>query len=67
MDKLFKQYEEKNTAALTREGVIKVMQKMFPGFDQFEELDDIMEKHLKTATYTVLNKETAQFDVQHSE
>ncbi|OXA57017.1 uncharacterized protein LOC110847116 [Folsomia candida] len=65
LDKLFKQYEEKNTAALTREGVIKVMQKMFPGFDQFEELDDIMEKHLKTATYTVLNKETAQFDVQH--
>jgi len=64
LDKLFKQYEAKNTAALTREGMKDVMKKMFPDFNQFEELDHVMEKHLKTASYTVLDKETNTFDVR---
>jgi hypothetical protein len=38
---------------------------MFPEFNQFDELDDVMEKQLKTASYTVLNKETNTFDVCH--
>jgi len=65
LDKLFKKYEEKNTGALTRDGMIAVMKHMFPELRNYEELDNVMEKHLKIASYTVLNKETNTFDVCH--
>jgi hypothetical protein len=64
LDKLFKKFEVKNTAALTREGMIEVMKCMFPDFNQFEELEEVMEKQLKTSSYTVLNSETNTFDVK---
>lgn len=67
LDKLFKTYEAKNTAALTRTGMGEVMRKMFPEFEQWEELEEVMAKQLKTASYTVLNKETNTFDVKQIE
>jgi len=65
LDKLFKKYEERNTGALTREGMLSVMKHMFPELTNYDELEDIMAKQMKVASYTVLNKETKTFDVCH--
>jgi hypothetical protein len=67
LDKVFKAHELKNTGALSQEGMRKVIREMFPEFTQEDELDTVMLKHLKVASYTVLNKETGNFDVRQSE
>jgi hypothetical protein len=64
LDKLFKRHEHKNTGALSREGMRQVMREMFPEFNQDDELDEVMVKHLKVSSYTVLNKDTGNFDVR---
>jgi len=64
LEKLFKKEDDLGSGSISMEAMRKITKDIVPEFEQFEELEEIMGKHLKSTKYTVLNKVTNQFEVK---
>lgn len=65
LEKLFKRQDELGSGAVSMQGMVKILKEMIPEFNQVDELNELMTQLARKTKYTVLNKQTNQFEVQY--